>query len=185
MKDFRLSYPAKRGSVGRMQPHIHARIVDADSGEVLPCGTAGILELRGKQLGDPAKWVRTTDRASLDTDNFLWIHGRADNAINRGGFKIHPDDIARAIEQHPAVKEAVVVGIADRRLGEIPVAALTLNPEAGPFGVGDLRAYLTEKLLPYQIPAHFRIIANIPRTQSLKPNTPEIKQLFSDPDPAS
>jgi len=185
MKDFRHSYPAKRGSVGRMQPNIHARIVDADSGEVLPFGTAGILELRGRQLGDPAKWVRTTDRASLDTDNFLWIHGRADNAINRGGFKIHPDDIARAIEQHPAVKEAVVVGIADRRLGEIPVAAVTLNSEAGSFGVGDLRAYLAEKLLPYQVPARFRIIATIPRTQSLKPNTPEIKRLFSEPDPAS
>jgi long-chain acyl-CoA synthetase len=183
MKDFRESYPAKRGSVGRMQPNIEARIVDADSGEILPFGTPGILELRGKQLGDPTKWVRTTDRASLDADNFLRIHGRADNAINRGGFKVQPEDVARAIEGHPAVKEAVVVGVADRRLGEVPMAAVILNPGATPVDVAELRAYLSEKLLPYQVPAQFKFLAEIPRTPLLKPSTTEIRQLFSEFDP--
>lgn len=182
MKDFREFYITKRGSVGRMQPNIEARIVDPASGEVLPFGTSGILELRGSQLGDPTVWMRTTDRASLDAEGFLFIHGRADNAINRGGFKIHPDDVARAIEQHPSVKEAVVVGVADRRLGEVPVAAVTLDPRAAPVDVSELRAYLADKLLPYQLPASFKFIPEMPRTPSLKPSTPAIKELFADYD---
>jgi acyl-CoA synthetase (AMP-forming)/AMP-acid ligase II len=163
-----------------MQRNIAARIVDAESGEILPFGTAGILELRGSQLGDAAKWVRTTDRATLDADNFLWINGRADNAINRGGFKIHPDDVARVIGEHPAVKEAVVVGVPDRRLGEVPVAVMTLNPGVAPPDAAELRAYLSGRLLPYQVPASFKFVDEIPRTPLLKPSTSEIKQLFSD-----
>jgi len=180
MRDFQSFYSAKRGSVGRMQRNIEARIVDAESGEILPFGMAGILELRGSQLGDAAKWVRTTDRATLDADNFLWINGRADNAINRGGFKIHPDDVARVIGEHPAVKEAVVVGVPDRRLGEVPVAVMTLNPGVAPLDVAELRTYLSGKLLPYQVPASFKFVDEIPRTPLLKPSTSEIKQLFSD-----
>ncbi|HYG25651.1 MAG TPA: fatty acid--CoA ligase family protein, partial [Caulobacteraceae bacterium] len=183
MKDFREFYPAKRGSVGRMQPNIEARVVDEETGEVLPFGASGILELRGNQLGDPERWVRTTDRASLDADQFLYIHGRADNAINRGGFKVHPDEVARAIELHPAVKEAVVVGIADRRLGEVPAAAITLDPAAPPLEVSELRAYLSDKLLPYQLPATFKFVSAMPRTPSLKPSAPDIKRLFAEPDP--
>jgi acyl-coenzyme A synthetase/AMP-(fatty) acid ligase len=184
MKDFRDLYATKRGSVGRMQPNIEARIVDPENEKLLPFGTSGILELRGSQLGDPIVWMRTTDRASLDADGFLFIHGRADNAINRGGFKIHPDDVARAIEQHPSVKEAVVVGVADRRLGEVPVAAVTLDPQAAPVDVSELRAYLADKLLPYQLPASFKFISEMPRTPSLKPSTPDIRELFADDGPA-
>ncbi len=184
IKDFRDFYPKKRGSVGRIHQNIEARVVDGESGQVLPYGTTGILELRGSQLGDPTKWVRTTDRASLDGDHFLWINGREDNAINRGGFKIHPDSVAKAIGAHPAVKEAVVVGIPDRRLGEVPVAVMTLNPGVPTPDVAELRAFLSGTLLPYQIPASFKFVDEIPRTQLLKPSAPEIKQLFIEPDTA-
>jgi acyl-CoA synthetase (AMP-forming)/AMP-acid ligase II len=182
IKDFHAFYAAKRGSVGRIHHNIEARVVDPESGKVLPFGATGILELRGSQLGDPAKWVRTTDRATLDADSFLWINGREDNAINRGGFKIHPDSIARVIAEHPAIKEAVVVGIPDRRLGEVPVAVMTLNPGAAAPELSELRAYLSEKLLPYQVPASFKFVAEIPRTPLLKPSAPDIKQLFSERD---
>ena len=50
--------------------------------------------------------------------------------------------------------------------------------------LAELRAYLSEKLLPYQVPASFKIVAEIPRSPLLKPSAPEIKQLFSEPDPA-
>jgi acyl-CoA synthetase (AMP-forming)/AMP-acid ligase II len=180
IKDFHSYYVSKRGSVGRMQPNVEARVVDVESDEVLPFGEEGILELRSSQFGDAVKWVRTTDRAILDAENFLWIKGRADNAINRGGFKIHPDDIARAISEHPSVKEAVVVGIADRRLGEVPVAVMTLKQGAANLETSELRAFLMEKLLPYQIPASFKIVSEIPRTPLLKPSAPDIKLMFDD-----
>jgi acyl-coenzyme A synthetase/AMP-(fatty) acid ligase len=182
MKDFRDFYPAKRGSVGRVQSNIEARVVAGETGEILPFGEMGILELRGGQLGDSTKWVRTTDWASLDADNFLWIHGRADNAINRGGFKINPEEVARAIEEHPAIKEAAVVGIPDHRLGQIPVAAVTLHSGTVPLDVTELRAYLSTKLLPYQVPVKFKVVAAIPRTPLLKPSASEIKELFSESD---
>ncbi|MGF6997114.1 class I adenylate-forming enzyme family protein [Paraburkholderia sp. GAS32] len=180
IKDFHSHYTSKRGSVGRMQPNVEARVVDAESHEVLPFGEEGILELRSSQFGDALKWVRTTDRAILDADNFLWIKGRADNAINRGGFKIHPDDIARAIGEHPAVKEAVVVGVPDRRLGEVPVAVMTLKQGVPYLESVELRTFLLERLLPYQIPASFKILSEIPRTPLLKPSAPDIKRLFGD-----
>jgi acyl-CoA synthetase (AMP-forming)/AMP-acid ligase II len=182
VQDFRRLWRAKRGSVGRIHANVEARIIDPETGETLPAGEVGILELRSPQLGDAVSWTCTTDRASLDADNFLWIHGRTDNAIIRGGFKIQPDDIARAIESHPAVREAVVVGLADRRVGEVPVAAIVLEPETPAPTEDELRSYLGKALLPYEIPTQFRSVAELPRTPSMKPSTPEIKRLF---DPAS
>lgn len=179
IKAFKELYNSKRGSVGRIQPNLEARVIDEASGMPLPFGEQGILELRGKQLGSEEKWIRTTDRASLDADNYLWIHGRADNAINRGGFKIHPDDVVRAIEQHPSVREAVVVGIPDQRLGEVPAAAIILLADETAPTVEELRAFLATLLLPYQIPAQFRFVEDVPRTPSLKPSLVEVRRLLT------
>ncbi len=90
LEDFLKLRTEKAGSVGRIHGDVEARIVDQDSGDILPPGTEGVLELRAAQLGDAKAWLRTTDRALLDADNFLWIKGRADNAIIRGGFQSAP-----------------------------------------------------------------------------------------------
>src|SRR3546814_20491088 len=100
-----------------MNPGVEGRIVDAESGEPLPYGEKGLLELRAHHLGDGRNWVRTTDLARMDEDQFLWILGRADNAIIRGGFKIIPDDGVKANEAHPAVLEALVVPLPVPRHG--------------------------------------------------------------------
>ncbi|MDE2621394.1 MAG: long-chain fatty acid--CoA ligase, partial [Sphingomonadales bacterium] len=91
--DFRKSGKKRRGSVGKMLPNVEGRVVDQDTGEPLPYGEVGLLELRAKHLGDGVNWLRTTDLARMDEEQFLWIVGRADNAINRGGLKIAPDDV--------------------------------------------------------------------------------------------
>ena len=62
----------------------------------------GLLEVKAAQLGDGARWTRTTDLARIDADGFLWILGRADQAIIRGGFKVRPDDVRAALERAPA-----------------------------------------------------------------------------------
>ena len=64
----------------------------------------GLLEVKPGQLGPSADWMRTTDMARIDEDGFLWILGRADQAIIRGGFKVMPDDVRAALESHPAVR---------------------------------------------------------------------------------
>ena len=103
LDDFKAHWNAKRGSVGRVNQGIDARVVDPEAGVDLPLGEIGLLELRGGNAASPGEWTRTNDLAMLDADNFLWIKGRYDGAIIRGGFKISPDDVVKALEQHPAV----------------------------------------------------------------------------------
>ena len=101
----------------------------------------GLLEVKPAQLGADAEWMHTTDLARIDADGFLWILGRADQAIIRGGFKVMPDDVRSALEGHPAVQGAAVVGVSDERLGETPVAMVELRAGATA-QAGDLVDYL-------------------------------------------
>jgi acyl-CoA synthetase (AMP-forming)/AMP-acid ligase II len=137
-----------------------------------------LLELFGTQLGDGKSWMRTTDIAVLDADNFLWINGRADNAIIRGGFKVIPDDLVRAIEQHPAVREAAVVSLPDPRLGEVPAAAYLIRSGMTAPTDDEMKAFLREKLLPYQVPVRVMAVTELPRTPSLKVSQPDLRKMF-------
>jgi acyl-CoA synthetase (AMP-forming)/AMP-acid ligase II len=172
---------AKRGSVGRAHHGIALRIVDRDTGEPLAAGERGLLEARGDQLPSDG-WTRTTDLASLDADGFLFIHGRVDDAINRGGFTIVPTVIEEALRAHPGVRDASAVGIPDARLGEVPVAAVELG-ETDPPSEAELRAWLADRLTRYQLPTEIRVVATLPRTPSLKVSRPDVQALFA-PGPA-
>lgn len=99
----------------------------ADDGTLLGPDEVGLLEVKPGQLGPAAQWMRTTDMARIDADGFLWIVGRADQAIIRGGFKVMPDDVRAALESHPAVAGAAVIARPDERLGETPVAMVELR----------------------------------------------------------
>jgi long-chain acyl-CoA synthetase len=145
----------------------------------VPHGEEGLLELMGDQLGNGGAWLRTTDRAVLDADSFLFIHGRADNAINRGSFKIHPDDVAAVLNEHAAIRESAIVGVPDDRLGAVPAAAIILKEGAMRPAIDELKAFLKQRLLAYQVPAHFRIVDDFPRTPSMKPSTPELQAMFA------
>jgi acyl-CoA synthetase (AMP-forming)/AMP-acid ligase II len=162
-----------------MHADMEARVVEAATGESLAAGQEGILELRGDQLGNGGAWLRTTDRAVLDAENFLFVKGRADNAIIRGGFKVHPDDIARALHEHPAVREAAVVGVDDQRLGAVPAAAIILKAGAATPTPEALTAFLKARLLPYQVPTRYEFVDDFPRTPSMKPSAPGLKALFT------
>ncbi|MET0371501.1 MAG: long-chain fatty acid--CoA ligase [Sphingobium sp.] len=175
-KDFR---DTKRGSAGRVHREVDARVVDPETGAILPAGMEGVLELRAPQLADPDRWLRTTDKARLDTDRFLWITGRADAAIIRGGFKVQPDDVVRALERHPDVREAVVVGIPDSRLGQVPAAAIMVRAGADAPSQEALREWLRDRLLPYQVPALFRFVEDVPRSASMKPILPDVAAMFT------
>ena len=179
LSDFRENWTRKRGSVGQLMPGIQARVVNPDSGEEVVSDNEGVLELKAKQIGGGKDWTRTTDRAVLDADGYLYIRGRADNAIIRGGFKVHPDDVVKILEAHPAIREAVVVGIDDRRLGSVPVAALMLKKGAEQPDVDGLKSYVKERALPYQVPVQYIFVSDVPRTPALKPALPQVRELFT------
>lgn len=169
----------KRGSVGRAHPGTELRIADPDSDRVLGVDEVGVLEVRSTQLGLDRGWVRTTDLASIDADGFLWLHGRSDDAIIRGGFKIVPTDVQKVLESHPAVREASVVGKPEPRLGAVPVAAVELEPGAT-LDEAELRDFATRNLTGYAVPVAFRILDALPRTPSLKVSRPAVLALFED-----
>lgn len=167
----------KPGSTGRPYPGVSMRVVDAD-GNVLGAGTTGHLEIRTAQAAQgPDAWVRTSDLGSLDEDGFLWLAGRADDAIIRGGFKVHPEQVRTALERHPAVLEAAVTGMPDERLGQIPVAAVECRPGMDAPSVEELVALCRQQLTPYEVPAHIVVVAELPRTPSSKVSHVELLEL--------
>lgn len=170
--------PAKLTSVGRPWASTQVRVVDPNSGAPLPAGESGALEILTPRCGPD--WIRTTDLASLDEEGFLYHRGRADGAIMRGGYKILPDDVAEKISLHASVAAAAVVGIPDARLGEIPVAAVELRPGRPPPSLEELRAHARLHLYSTHVPVHFRIVAELPRTSSMKIHLPGVRQLFDD-----
>ncbi len=178
LEDFHRHWAAKRGSVGRINRGITARIVDPDSGAELSAGREGLLEMRGPNIGDGESFVRTTDLAVLDEDGFLFIRGRADNAIIRGGFKVIPGDVEAALQQHPAVLEAAVIGLPDPRLGQVPAAAYVARAGASAPDAGELEAFLRERLLPYQLPVLVTELEELPRTPSMKVSQPALAALL-------
>lgn len=179
LPDYQRYWQTKRGSVGRANPGAQLRVV-AEDGTLLGPDEVGLLEVKPGQLGPAAQWMRTTDMARIDTDGFLWIVGRADQAIIRGGFKVMPDDVRVALESHPAVAGAAVIARPDERLGETPVAMVELR-ERAEADVDVLVEYLRERLARYEIPTEIAIVGAIPRTPSGKADLGAIRGFFREP----
>jgi long-chain acyl-CoA synthetase len=169
----------KFGSVGRALPGSQLRVVDPRTGAVLACGQEGLLEVISPRVGPD--WIRTSDIAMIDDDGFLFHRGRADGAIMRGGFKLLPETIERALLLHPAVSAAAVIGVADRRLGQVPAAAVQLKPGIAPPSEADLEAHLRRHIPATHIPVRWRIVDQLPRTPSFKVDRPGLCSLFHAP----
>lgn len=178
LADYQKYWQVKRGSVGRATLGSQMRVV-ADDGTPLGSDQVGLLEVKPGQLGPATDWLRTTDVARIDADGFLWIVGRADQAIIRGGFKVMPDDVRIALETHPAVAAAAVVGQPDARLGETPVAMVELRT-ARSTDAAALRDYLRNRLAAYEIPTEIAVVEEIPRTPSGKADLSAIRRFFSE-----
>jgi long-chain acyl-CoA synthetase len=176
LADYQRYWRAKRGSVGRASLGARLRVVD-ESGTPLDTDQPGLLEVKPGQLGPGADWMRTTDMARIDADGFVWILGRADQAIIRGGFKVMPDDVRTALESHPAVQGAAIVGRPDDRLGETPVAMVELRAAVDTATLVD---YLRTMLARYEIPTTIAIVEQIPRTPSGKADLGAVRRFFND-----
>lgn len=156
----------KRGSVGRSHPGVQIAIIDPESGRTLDPGEQGIVQVQSAQAsGGDAQWVRTNDLGRVDEDGFVWIDGRADDVINRGGFKIFPSELEDCLESHPAVREAVVFGVEDPRLGQVPVAVVVTRDEVEP---ERLIAWAKSRLPGYKVPTVVHITDAIPRNAAMK-----------------
>ncbi|ULE35332.1 class I adenylate-forming enzyme family protein [Mycobacterium sp. IDR2000157661] len=167
---------AKRNSVGRALPDTRLRVVDPDTGAPLRAGEQGLLEAKVAPIG--ADWIRTTDIASIDADGFVFLHGRADGAINRGGFKILPETVRRVLISHPAVRDVCVVGVPDARLGEVPFAAIEVTPGLPVPSEGELAELVRSALPVYTVPVAFAVVDELPRNPALKVSLPAVASLY-------
>jgi acyl-CoA synthetase (AMP-forming)/AMP-acid ligase II len=142
------------GSVGRPVPGVEVQIRDAD-GTVLGPGQTGELWVRGEQVSgryrgigsvlDADGWFPTRDIASMDDDGYLFLGGRADDTIIRGGENIAPAEIEDVLVEHPDVREVAVVGADDPEWGQIIVAVVVPANVASP-DPEELRAYARRHL---------------------------------------
>jgi acyl-coenzyme A synthetase/AMP-(fatty) acid ligase len=180
LADYRQFHAAKARSAGRARPGIKIRIVDRETGAELAPEAEGLVAVFSPQATTPTEdgWVVTNDIGRLDADGFLYVVGRADDAINRGGFKIVPQVIEEILRTHPAVAEAAVVGLPDARLGQVPVAAVELR---FPVSEQELLDWLRQRVAKYQVPVAIRAVDALPRTVSLKISKPGLRALLSHP----
>ncbi len=166
---------ARLGSVGRPLPSIELTIRDPLGAEV-PTGFTGEIWARGEQvageyLGRPAGgvdgWFATRDTGHLDDGGYLYVHGRLDDVIVRGGENLSPGEIEEVLLDHPSVAQAAVVGTPDPRWGEVVVAAVVLHPGAQT-GPEELRSHVRERLRSTMTPERIEIRAELPFNETGK-----------------
>ena len=163
------------GSVGRPLPSIELQIRDPN-GKVLPDGKRGEIYVRGEQVAgeyasgsllDEDGWFATRDAGWVDEKGFLFLDGRLDDVIVRGAENLSPGEIEDVLAQHPAVAEAAVVGVPDRKWGEAVAAAVVFHPGASAT-VDDLKDWVRSRLRSTKTPELIQIREDMPYNETGK-----------------
>ncbi|MBB6253353.1 class I adenylate-forming enzyme family protein [Nitrospirillum iridis] len=166
----------KFGSVGQAIGGARLRVVEPGTGAPLPPGAEGLLQVVSPRMGPD--WITTSDLAVIDADGFLFHRGRADGAIMRGGFKLLPETIEQALRLHPAIADAAVAALPDRRLGEVPGALVQVRTGYEAPGGASLATHLRGHLPATHIPVFWGFCADLPRTASHKTDRVAVKRLL-------
>jgi long-chain acyl-CoA synthetase len=162
------------GTVGRAQSVVEVRIAD-DNGDPLPAGADGEIEVRGLTVmagywRDPeatAKslrngWLRTGDIGRLDADGFLTLTDRSKDVIISGGSNIYPREVEEVLLQHPAIREASVIGASDAEWGEVVVACVVMRSD---MDVSDeaLDVHCVAQIARFKRPNRYIRLAELPK----------------------
>jgi acyl-CoA synthetase (AMP-forming)/AMP-acid ligase II len=163
------------GSVGKLLPGIEAEVRDED-GTILPNGEFGLVFLRGEQVSgeyatgsvlDEGGWFPTKDRGMVDEEGFLYIEGRADDTIIRGGENIAPAEIEDKLHEHPAIAEVVVVGVPDEEWGQ-RIAAVIVVAEGASITSDEVQDFARQHLRSSKTPELVVFRHEIPHTPTGK-----------------
>jgi len=164
------------GSVGRPVPGIEVQI-RTDDGAVAAAGTSGELWVRGAQVSgeyrghgsalDADGWLDTRDRGRLDADGYLYVEGRGDDTIIRGGENIAPAEIEDVLLRHPAVKDVAVLGQPDEEWGE-KIVAVVVREASADVDAESLRAFVRGRLRGSRTPDEIVWRAELPQTATGK-----------------
>ncbi len=166
---------ARLGSVGRLLPGIEVE-VRSDEGSPVPDGEVGLLFLRGDQISgeyaggtllDEDGWFSSRDRGRLDEDGYLFIEGRADDTIIRGGENIAPDEIEDVLLSCEGIVDAAVVGLPDDEWGQ-RLVAVVVQSEPASTSADELKEIVRNRLRSSKTPEAIEFWAELPRTDTGK-----------------
>jgi len=180
-------------TVGRVQPHLEVKIVDPDTGAVVPRGGRGELCTRGYSVmhgywGDPEKtreaidaggWMHTGDLATMDDEGYVNIVGRIKDMVIRGGENIYPREIEEFLYRHPKVLDVQVVGVPDQKYGEELCAWIIAKPGTNPTE-DDIRAFCKGQIAHYKVPRYIRFVTGFPMTVTGKIQKFKIRDAMKD-----
>jgi fatty-acyl-CoA synthase len=164
-------------TVGRVHPHVEIKIVDPESGDVVPHGTPGELCSRGyivmrgywnndeatRLAIDGARWMHTGDLATMDAEGYVNIVGRIKDMIIRGGENIYPREVEEFLYTHPDIADVQVIGVPSEKYGE-EVMAWVKPREGASLGGEELAAWCRGKIATYKIPRHWKFVDGFPMT---------------------
>jgi long-chain acyl-CoA synthetase len=161
-------------SVGKEAIGVEVRVVDESGREVLP-NQIGEIVARGPNIfegyfRDPSStaevlrngWLRTGDIASVDEEGYIYVVDRKRDTLMVGGISVYPREIEDVIAEHPAVKEAAVIGRPDYVLGEVPIAVVALK-EGAQADALELLAHCRENMAPFKVPQSIEFIPALPQ----------------------
>jgi long-chain acyl-CoA synthetase len=169
----------REGSIGLPFPSTDAKIVSLDNPEVvLGAGEMGELALKGPQImkgywRNEAEtksalrdgWLLTGDIAKMDDDGFFYIVERKKDMVSVGGLKVYPREVEEVLFEHPAVREAAVVGVPDKYMGETVKAFIVLkDPSAKGSPESDILDFCGKRLAKYKVPHVVEFVPDLPKT---------------------
>ncbi len=166
----------KIGSIGVPWPNIEAKAVDPNTGENIGLGEVGELAIKGPVVmkgywNKPEEtnkvlqngWLLTGDMATIDDEGYFYIVDRKKDMIIAGGYNIYPREIEEVLYEHPAIQEAVVVGIPDPYRGET-VKAFIVKKDGAKITEEELNQYCRENLAAYKVPRFYEFRSELPKT---------------------
>jgi malonyl-CoA/methylmalonyl-CoA synthetase len=177
------------GSVGFPLPGVEVRIADSESGEILPDGEIGDVQLRGPNVfkgywRQPEKtaesftadgWFKSGDLGLREQDGYITLCGRSKDLIISGGLNIYPPEVELVLAEHPAVATCAVIGCPDREWGERVTAVVVLNRGETVQG-SDLIAFCRERLAVYKSPKSVVFREDLPRNAMGKVRKAELRK---------
>ena len=185
-------FEVKMATCGKLLPGFDARVVDPVSGEPLPEGQPGLLQVRGSlalgYLNNPSEteaafngegFYATGDLGFFDTDGYFHYSGRIKDIIKTGGINVSPAEIENLITSHAEVTEAYVVGVPDRDRGESIVAFVVATEM---LSETDVQLHVREQAAAFKSPHRVLFVAreDVPRTASGKVARPRLKEQAAD-----
>jgi acyl-CoA synthetase (AMP-forming)/AMP-acid ligase II len=187
--------PSTPGTTGWLVRGTEVRIVDPDTGEDLPDGEPGEALVRSPQVMegyhglpeataatiDRDGWMRTGDLVAIRADGQLEIRDRLKELIKVSGASVAPAELELVLRQHPAVRDAGVIGRPDPQQGEVPVAFASLAADAEP---GELRAFVAERVAAYKALREVHVVDEVPRLPTGKLQRRALRELADSGAPA-